>query len=39
MRHRFRVIVSSTVLSIISGLPAFAQDMPASYKEVLTVLR
>ena len=35
MRHRFRVIVGSTVLSIISALPAFAQDVPASHKEVL----
>src|ERR1700680_51775 len=38
MRHRFRAIVGIAALSIISGQPAFAQDVPASYKEVLTVL-
>src|SRR6059058_3498781 len=38
MRHPFRVIVASAVLSISGGLSVSAQDVPGPYKEVLTLL-
>lgn len=38
MRHVVRVLVGTAVLSIVGSLPLSAQDVPASYQEVLTLL-
>jgi Domain of Unknown Function (DUF1259) len=38
MRHRVESIIGIALLSITTTAPAFAQDVPAPYKEVLTFL-
>lgn len=38
MSRRVNIIGGVALLSIITGLPAFAQDVPAPYKEVLSFL-
>ena len=38
MNHRFRVILTAVVLVILGTLPALAQEVPAPYKDVLSML-
>jgi len=38
MHHRIGTIVGAALLSVVSGVSTFAQDMPAQYKDVLTFL-